>query len=228
MTANVARDPPAAPERSEFDGWEDWYSRRNYREMPWFSPRPSPWLVRAVRERWIPRGASVIDVGCGTGSNVLWLVKKGFRTVGVDLSPTAISIASSRARKARIDAEFRVASATELPFRPGSFASALDTGCFHSLPLHSRVPYAKEVHRILRPGGAFLLTWIPREVRTEMGPPHRPSLAETAEVFEPWFVFTGIERHDSGSSGGWTVKRERVGRCTARLERRRTTQPPPW
>lgn len=222
-----ARRPRASPGRAEFEAWEDWYARADYRRMPWFSPRPSPWLVAAVRDRSIARGVSVLDVGCGTGSNTLWLQRRGFRSVGVDVSRTAIAVATRRARTAGLAATFRVANAADLPFRSGAFGAALDTGCFHSLPLRLRPRYAGEIARVLRPGAPFLLTWIPREVRASVGPPHRPALAEVASVFEARFLFARVERHDAGSARGWRVCGESYARCTALLLRRRGRQPPP-
>jgi SAM-dependent methyltransferase len=188
--------------------------------MPWYSPRPSPWLVRAVREKQLPPRARILDVGCGSGTNALWLSRHGFRAVGVDVSPTAIAAAAARARRAGAEVDLRVASADRLPFGRASFGAAVDTGCFHSIPLRLRGPYAKELARVLRPNARFLLTWIPREVRLELGPPHRPSLAEVADVFEPWFIFAAVERHPSGTPDAWKVFRERLGRCTALLVRR--------
>ncbi|HTZ61037.1 MAG TPA: class I SAM-dependent methyltransferase [Thermoplasmata archaeon] len=208
--------------RREFDAWEQWYRRRDYRRMPWYSPQPSPWLVEATRAGHFRPGGSILDVGCGTGTNVLWLAQQGFRPVGVDVSPTAIAIATRRAGRQRAKADFRVAGVDRLPFGGGSFDAALDSGCFHSIPLRFRAPYAKELARVLRPDARFLLTWIPREVRTSIGPPHRPSLEETAAVFEPRFVFSEVHGYASGTPDGWKVFRERLGRCTALLVRRRT------
>ncbi len=218
------RPPPA--DGTEFAAWEEWYAHQDYRRMPWYSPRPSPWLVEAVRARWIPPGIAVLDVGCGSGSNSLWLQKEGFRSVGIDISPTVIAVATARARKAGLLAKFRTANAAALPFGKGAFGAVLDSGCFHSLPIRLRERYAREVARVLRPGGPYLLTWIPREVRSARGPPHRPALAEVASVFEPWFLFARVERHDSGSRRGWRVCGESYARCTAFLIRRRGRQPP--
>jgi SAM-dependent methyltransferase len=194
--------------------------------MPWYSSRPSPWLVRATREGRFRSGGSILDVGCGTGTNVLWLARQGFRAFGVDVSPTAITIARRRAQRGKSRVDLRVASADRLPFGRRRFDAALDSGCFHSLPLGLRAPYARELGRVLRPDARFLLTWIPREVRTGLGPPHRPSLEETAAVFEPWFVFAEVHWYASGTPEGWKVFRERLGRCTALLVRRRIRQPP--
>jgi SAM-dependent methyltransferase len=194
--------------------------------MPWYSPLPSPWLVEATRTRPFSPGARVLDVGCGTGTNAIWLARRGFRVSGIDLSPTAIAIARKRADRAGAAVDLQVASADRLPFTSRHFDVGLDTGCYHSIPLRLREPYAKEVARVLRPNARFLLTWIPREVQTSVGPPHRPSLAETAALFEPKFVFVEVAWHASGSAGGWKVFRDRLGRCTALLVRRRVPQPP--
>jgi SAM-dependent methyltransferase len=225
--AGRSRASGRAPSRPEFAEWDQWYLRRDYRQMPWFSAGPSPWVVRSIRETRLPSGSRVLDVGCGTGSTVLWLSRHGFRTSGIDVSPTALRVAESRARRAGLRVDLRVASVDRIPFPRGEFDFAIDTGCFHSIPLRLRERYAKEIARVVRTDGALLLTWIPREVRTEVGPPHRPSLAETASVFEPWFVFAEVHWHASDSPGGWKVYRKRVGRCSALLRRRRGRQPPP-
>jgi methyl halide transferase len=227
MAASSKVTRRATASRSEFEGWETWYRRQDYRRMPWFSARPSPWLVRAVRTNRLRAPASLLDVGCGTGTNSLWLARQGFRVTGVDVSPTAIGLAASRTRHAGVGVDLRVASADRLPFPKGSFDAALDTGCFHSLLVRHRAPYAKELARVLRPGARFLLTWIPREVQDSLGPPHRPSLSEVAAVFEPGFVFVEVDWFASGTPEAWKVLRRRLGRCTALLVRRRSRQPPP-
>ncbi len=213
--------------RKEFSAWEQWYRRRDYRRMPWYSPRPSPWLVRALRERQLPSRGSVLDIGCGTGTNAIWLAGHGYRVVGVDVAPTALAVARARAQRAGVTVELRVASADRLPYPRGRFDFALDTGCFHSLPLRLRAAYARQLARVIRPRGHLLLTWIPREVQVDVGPPHRPSLEEVAAVFEPCFLFREVLGFDSGSPQGWKVFDRRLGRSTALLERRRHRQPPP-
>ncbi len=218
---------PRPRSRPEFDEWEDWYRRRDYREMPWYSARPSPWLVRVVRQQRFRPRTSILDVGCGTGSNVLWLARRGYSASGVDVAPTAIATARDRARRAGVDVDLRVASADALPFGRERFDGAVDNGCFHSLPIRQRAPYVRELVRVLRPGAPLLLTWIPREVRTSLGPPHRPSLGEVVSAFEPGFVFSEMSWHPPDTPGAWKVLDARMGRSTALLHRRLGRQPPP-
>ena len=195
--------------------------------MPWFSARPSPWVVRAVREGHFPAGGRILDVGCGSGTTLLWLAGHGFEACGIDVSPTAVGVAASRARRAGLRVDLRVAGVDRIPFERKTFDGGIDTGCFHSIPRRLREQYAAEIARVIRPAGLLLLTWIPREVQSSLGPPHRPSLAEVATVFEPYFLFDRVDRYASGSPQGWKVLRERMGRCTALLVRRTGRQPRP-
>ncbi|MCI4353566.1 MAG: class I SAM-dependent methyltransferase [Thermoplasmata archaeon] len=207
-------------------GFEEAYAHTNYRELPWFSPRPYPWLVQALDSGWIVPPGPVLDVGCGAGTNVLWLARQGFRASGVDLAPSAIAAAERRMKRARLSATFRVGDVLALPFRRGAFQAALDVGCFHSLPIARRPDYAKELARVVRHGGSFLLSWVAREETGKFGPPHRPSVVEIARTFEGAFVIERIQYAPSRSSRGWPTRGGRLAQYSCRLIRRSTPQPP--
>lgn len=121
---------------------------------PWDTRITPPELVAFVAERGPGRA---LDLGCGTGTNVLYLAERGWHAVGVDFSPRAIAIAQRRARESRLAAAFRVADVTRLPDLGEPFDLALDMGCLHSLPADKREGYARELVRILAPGGTYLL-----------------------------------------------------------------------
>jgi SAM-dependent methyltransferase len=223
-----ARRPGSRAKLSESDrrAWAKAYTETSYRQLPWYSPRPSPWLVHAVEEGWLRPGSSILDVGCGAGSNVLWLGKHGFRARGVDIAPGAIAAAEARARAAQVDVSFRVADVVDLPFPRGAFGAALDSGCFHSLPIRLRSDYVEEISRVLRPGSPYLITWVAREETRWQGPPHRPSLEEVTAAFESRFVFSRVEFHGPRSRGGWSHPGGSLARYTACLIRRWGRQPP--
>lgn len=206
--------------------FEEAYAHTSYRDLPWFSPHPYPWLVQAVAEGWIVPPGPVLDMGCGAGTNVLWLARQGFRATGADLAPSAIAIAERRAKRARLSATFRVADALALPFRRGAFRAALDVGCFHSLPIARRATYAKELARVVRRGGTFLLSWVAREETEKFGPPHRPSVWEIAQTFEKSFIVERIRFAPSRSSRGWQTRGGRLAQYSCRLIRRSSPQPP--
>ncbi|MGP8078843.1 MAG: class I SAM-dependent methyltransferase [Thermoplasmata archaeon] len=201
------------------EGWRRTYENTAYRDLPWFSPRPYSWLRNGVAQRWLPSRSRALDVGCGAGTNSLFLARSGFRTSGVDLAPGAIAAARSRAERAGLSVDFRVADALSLPYPAGTFGALVDVGCFHTIPVRLRHAYAQELGRVLRPGGRYLLSWIAREATESRGPPHRPSLEEVTGVFEEEFLFlrTQHEPHRRGSLAAYH----------ALLERRSAPQPPP-
>jgi len=172
-----------------------------------------------VESGWIPRGCRVLDVGCGAGTNSIFLSRSGFRTSGVDLAPGAIAAATARAKRAGLSIDFRVGDALQLPYRDAFFGGLVDVGCFHTFPVSLRRGYARELARVLRPRGRYLLSWIARESTGERGPPHRPSLGEVTDTFEREFLFLRAEFEPAG--------RDRSDAYRALLERRSVPQPPP-
>jgi SAM-dependent methyltransferase len=215
---------------AEERAWAKTYAETPYTKLPWYSPRPSPWVKQAVENRWIRPPSLVLDIGCGAGTTVLWLCREEFRATGLDLAPGAIDAARGRAHRRKIPATFVQGSATAMPFPKATFDAASDNGCFHAIPLAARGDYASEVARVVKPGGAFLLTWIGREETRTYGPPHRPSLEEVATIFEPTFTFIRTEFFGADLPGAWTTGGpggQSLARYSALLRRRRSAQPPP-
>ncbi len=201
--------------------WSSIYRAKPFEELPWFSPDPSPEVVAAVADRFLPPKSPVLDVGCGAGSNVLYLAREGFEAHGVDLAPEAVRSAQARADREHLRVEVRVADALDLPYARGRFVGLVDHGCFHTLPIARRAEYAREAARVVRRGGAFLLSWIGREQTTEFGPPHRPSLAEVTAAFEAEFLFERTTFEGPGRPHGLATYRARLRRRSRPQPRRR-------
>lgn len=126
-----------------------WY----YFNPPWDSGISPPELLNFIEQH--PPG-KVIDIGCGTGTNVVTLAEAGWGVTGVDFAPRAIRIAKRKARKAGIEAALHVRDATNLKDINGPFDLALDMGCFHSMG-EAKTDYLSELDRILAPGGHWLM-----------------------------------------------------------------------
>jgi SAM-dependent methyltransferase len=208
------------------------YAENSFRELPWFSADPYPPLVRAVEDGWFQPPGPILDVGCGAGSNVLWLTEKGYRATGVDIAPGAIAAAESRKTSATRRAQFLLDDflATRLP--PRHFRGAVDAGCFHTLPVRGRAKYARALSRVLRPDATYLLSWVAREETGPWGPPHRLSVQEVVEAFESEFRVDRVEFRprvvrSPPPPRGSTRPLTTLAGYTARLVRRRTPQPPP-
>ena len=209
---------PGLPEPAQ-QRWRELYRNSDYRALPWFSRQPFPWVAEAVSKTWIARGSKVLDVGCGAGTNSLFLARSGYRVAGIDLAPAAIEAAKGRAARQDLRVDFRVADVLRLPFPRGHFGGAIDIGCFHTLPVNLRSQYEAELARVVRPGGRFAIAWAAREFTASLGPPHRLSLEEGAAVLEGRFQFLR-----TAFLSGW---KGRISSYGALLERRVGRQPPP-
>lgn len=193
--------------------WEATYSRTPYDQLPWFAPEPNDGVVRAVAEGFLTPGERVLDVGCGAGSNLVFLARRGFETYGVDISSGAVRAARDRAQAAGVAASVSVGDALALDFPPGRFDDLVDIGCFHTVAPRRRREYAREAARVLRPGGRAVLSWVAREHTAESGPRHRPSLGEVTEALEDRFLFARTEFREAARDGGpavyyaWLVRR---------------------
>ncbi len=127
-----------------------WYFGR----PPWDTGISPPELLQFIRDHEPGRA---IDIGCGTGTNVVTLARAGWTVTGVDFAPHAIKLARQKVARADVQAELSVQDATKLEGIAGPFDFALDLGCFHTIPPGSRVKYLEQLDRILAPGGFWLM-----------------------------------------------------------------------
>ena len=156
-------------------------------ELPWDIKRPDSNLIETIKAFDISKGHA-LDIGCGTGDNVLWLTENGFNAAGMDYSETAIKIARQKAAARNLNPEFYVADILNGHIPGGPYDFAFDRGCFHSFNEdHERASYAKHVHQALKNNGHWLsLIGSVDDGRLEIGPPKRTALQVVSAV-EPWF-----------------------------------------
>jgi 2-polyprenyl-3-methyl-5-hydroxy-6-metoxy-1,4-benzoquinol methylase len=98
-----------------------------------------------------------LDLGCGTGTNVITLAKHGWDVVGVDFAKHAINLAKKKAQRAGVEVDLRHENVTQLDSIKSKFNLILDMGCFHSLPSNKRVSYILKIDQLLTDTGTFLL-----------------------------------------------------------------------
>ncbi len=122
---------------------------------PWDTGITPPEVYEFVEKH--PPGRA-LDLGCGTGTNVLTLANHGWQTTGVDYIPKAIRSARRKANRAgMMNVEFLVADV--LTFQPQGvqYDLILDIGCFHSFRGEEVEQYVRNVSGLLAPGGCLLL-----------------------------------------------------------------------
>lgn len=101
----------------------------------------------------------LLDMGCGTGSLLIELKKKYPRltAVGLDPDPRILAIAEQKAKKIGLTINWSEGYAQHLPFPDRYFDVVVSTMMFHHLSSDVKRHAANEAHRVLIPGGRFLL-----------------------------------------------------------------------
>lgn len=127
-----------------------WY----FRQPPWDTGVSPPELFEFLEKQEPGRA---IDIGCGTGTNVITLARAGWRVTGVDFAPRAVKLARQKLKREGIQAELFVRDATRLEGIQGPFDLAFDLGCFHGIPQANRTHYLRQLDRILAPSGYWLM-----------------------------------------------------------------------
>ena len=157
---------------------------------PWDLGRPQRAVVELAEAGRIV--GSVLDVGCGTGEHALYLAERGHAVVGVDLSPRAIELATTKAWERGSPAVFEVWDALRVDELGRPFDTALDVGMFHTLTDEERPVYARSLRRALRDRGRLLLLcW---SERNDWGRgPRRVSQMELLGTFEAGWTVLSIE-----------------------------------
>jgi SAM-dependent methyltransferase len=102
----------------------------------------------------LPAGARVLDVGCGIGGPArCFASERGWKIEGVDLTAEYVDVAKALSQRVGVDASFRQASATALPFADASFDGAYMLHVGMNIPDKQAV--FAEVRRVLKAGGLF-------------------------------------------------------------------------
>lgn len=128
--------------------------------QPWDTGAPPDELVALLSGEERPRPGRALDLGCGTGTNVVYLCRQGWEVTGIDLVDRALRQARRRAAAAGVDPRLVRGDVTRLTDLGlgDRFDLLLDLGCYHSLlPVTLRDDYAREVTAVAAPGATLLL-----------------------------------------------------------------------
>jgi SAM-dependent methyltransferase len=119
----------------------------------------------------IVRGETVLDVGCGAGTDLLLAARRvgpGGRAIGVDMTEGMLDrVQSSAATLGLINVEVRRSDATRLPLADSSVDVVISNGVLNLVP--EKEPALAEIRRVLRPGGRLQLADIVLDVELGEG-----------------------------------------------------------
>lgn len=118
-----------------------------------------------LRHAELRPGQHVLDVGCGTGVLTRLAARivgdKG-EAVGIDPSPAMLQVARRNANAEASGARFKVAAIEALPFENGQFDVVFSSCMLHHLAPQLKRAGLAEVHRVLKPGGRFVIVDVDR------------------------------------------------------------------
>jgi len=170
----------------------------------WTSKEPPKELADLIENGKI-KPCKVIDIGCGEGFYSIYLAKKGFDVLGIDISEKAIKYAKENAKKENINIRFIAMDIFDLPKLNEKFDFVLEWAIMHHIKFEDRKEYVKIINNILNEKGKYFSTCfniqstmfggagkkirkIPENARALLGEEvYFSSLEELNELFNPYF-----------------------------------------
>jgi cyclopropane fatty-acyl-phospholipid synthase-like methyltransferase len=138
------------------DEMEEIYRNLPQEKIPWNITIPPDVLVGLIENEKV-KPCKTIDFGCGLGNYALYFACKGFDVTGVDISPSAVSIAKGNALKKGIASCFLTADVLgDLTAVQETFDFAYDWEMLHHIFPENRKKYIENVHRLLNPKGKYM------------------------------------------------------------------------
>ena len=110
----------------------------------------APWMPRVMGFNDF-RGARLLEIGCGMGTDLLQFARGGARCVGIDLTPRSVEITRHRFALYSAPGSFMLADGEQLPFASETFDVVYSNGVLHHTP--DTAGAIREVHRVLRHDG---------------------------------------------------------------------------
>ncbi len=155
---------------------------------PWDIGRPQKEFIRLAENGEI--SGKVLDAGCGTGENALYLAGLGFEVWGIDAAPSAIKKAKENAKKRGITINFLVSDALKLQFLQNKFDTIIDCGLFHVFSDEERPIFTASLSSALHPGGKYFILCFSEHEPGSYGP-RRVTQAEIRAAFRKgWKINT--------------------------------------
>lgn len=193
---------------------QDWNAHYLSGELPWDTNEPDPHLTEIVRSGVVTSGRA-LEIGCGTGTNAIWLAHQGFDVVGVDIAERAIEMARAKAGSAPRVSFVRADFLTDDSVH-GPFDFVFDRGVFHVFDeAEARALLAGRVASVLRPDGLWLsIIGSTEGPPREQGPPRRSAL-DIVTAIEPVLEIVSLRTSEFHAD-------DRAPRAWACLSRRRT------
>ncbi|MGC9349539.1 MAG: class I SAM-dependent methyltransferase [Anaerolineae bacterium] len=143
-----------------FDPWADRYDVIVANDARHYYARYDEVLDAVVEVAGLAPGARVLDIGTGTGNLALRLVACGARVVGLDPSESMLALAREKAGQSpspNVDFRSCAEPFLEIPYPDAGFDAVVSTYAFHHIPHRLKAASVREMLRVLKHGGRWVL-----------------------------------------------------------------------
>jgi len=123
-----------------------------------------------------------LDIGCGTGTDSIFMAKRGLNVTAVDFIARALEFAKMRAKEYGVEICFIQADVTELELK-GKFDLVFDSGCLHSFDEKTRLRYKSRLLEMMSPQSHYVLIHAGKADMLDFGIGPRPRTKEQIETF---------------------------------------------
>jgi SAM-dependent methyltransferase len=138
-------------------------------ETPWDSGTPCEELLRLLDTGKLP-GKTVLEIGCGTGTNAIELARRGFLVTAADYVEQPVRDARDKARQAKVKVDFRVADVLKDDLG-GPYDILFDRGVYHCLRDVDLTKFQEVLKRVTRTGSWWLSLAGNAKEEMDPGPP---------------------------------------------------------
>ena len=155
--------PDTRPKRRRM-WWEEVFNEDYFRIMERLSPSQAQseadWIEHALG---VEAGASILDVGCGSGRQAVELAKRRYEVMGVDLSVAMLTRAAEAAQERGASVAFTQCDMAAMEFTEGYDAAYCVGSSFGFFDDARNAEVARRIHKALKPHGTFLLAVLNRD-----------------------------------------------------------------
>jgi SAM-dependent methyltransferase len=135
--------------------WDDIFAEKG---KYFLKPHPDiERLTNLFKEKGVQR---ILDLGCGTGRHLIFLLKKGFEVYGLDGSPNGLEITKNWLKEENLSSELTCQKIEqEFPYKDGFFDAVISIQVMHHNVMKDILFTVNEIKRILKPEGVIFLTF---------------------------------------------------------------------
>jgi tRNA (uracil-5-)-methyltransferase TRM9 len=152
----------------------------------------------------------ILDLGAGAGRHLM-SIKNGKMHL-VDFSRNMINLAKKRAKEKNIDAEFKIADLTKLPFQNNFFDSAVAIAVFHCVKGEkNREKSIKELYRVMKPKAKVLVAVWNKDSKRFKNEKKKERLVKWRDKGERYYyLFESEEIYDLFKKAGFRIVKKYI------------------